>query len=215
MQILKNIALWIFTVVVTLAIYNTWMPPISMPMVAHVFTFHHIERSYVPLKRMSPALTRAVIAAEDGKFCEHWGVDWKALGSAAREAVDEERPSGASTITMQTTKNLFLWNGRSYVRKSLEVPMAIIMDLIWSKHLVMENYLNVAEFGNGIFGAEAASRHYFHKSARALTSYEAALLAATLPAPKRRNPAAPSGYMIGYANSIAGRAGDVDASCLR
>lgn len=215
MQFLKNIVLWVVTVLVTLALYNTWMPPVSMPMIARVFSFHRIERSYVPLKRISPALTRAVIAAEDGKFCEHYGVDWKALSSAARDAVDEERPAGASTITMQTTKNLFLWNGRSYVRKAIEVPMALVMDLVWSKPLIMENYLNVAEFGKGIYGAEAASRHYFRKSARALTSYEAALLAATLPAPKRRNPAAPSGYLSSYAGSIAARAGGVDASCLR
>ncbi len=217
MRFLKNIGLFFATMLLTLAVYDTWMPPVSMPMMARVFTLHRIHRSYVPLRKISPALARAVIAAEDGKFCTHYGVDWKALGNVVEDLSDDpsERPAGASTITMQTTKNLFLWNGRSYVRKAIEIPMALLMDALWSKRRIMENYLNIAEFGRGIYGAEAAARHYFHKSARALTSREAALLAATLPNPKRRNPARPSGYHSGYASSIAARAGTVDSSCLR
>lgn len=217
MSLLKSFGLFLGTVLLLMALYNTWMPPISVPMAARVFSFHRIYRVYVPLRRISPALVRAVIAAEDGKFCEHWGLDFKALGSVARELVDTdgERVPGASTITMQTTKNLFLWNGRSYVRKALEIPLAVTMELTWSKQRIMENYLNVAEFGRGVYGAEAASRKYFGKSARALTSHEAALLAAALPSPKRRNPRNPSGYVASYAARIQSRMGDVDASCVR
>lgn len=214
MSLIKSIVLFVATFLLLLGLYDSFMPPISTPMIARTFTFQKVMRTYVPLKRISPALQRAVIAAEDGKFCEHWGVDWKALGEAV-EDMDDARGKGASTITMQTTKNLFLWNGRSYARKAIEIPLSLGVDLIWSKKRIMENYLNVAEFGRGIYGAEAASRYYFHKSARALTSYEAALLTATLPNPKRRNPRNPSGYMSGYAGSIAARAPTVDASCLR
>jgi len=129
-------------------------------------------------------------SALDARFCRHTGVDWEAL----REVLeDEEGPSrGASTIPMQAAKNLFLWPGRSYVRKGLEIPIALWMDLVWSKRRMMEVYLNVAEWGDGIFGAEAAAQAYFRKSARDLTRREAALLAAALPNPKRRNPAKPS-----------------------
>lgn len=216
MQFIKNIGLWFATALLTLAVYDTWMPPVSTPMMLHVLTLNRLQHRYVPLSKISPALVHSVIAAEDGKFCSHYGVDWKALGNAVEDLADDDaRSHGASTITMQTTKNLFLWNGRSFVRKALEIPMALVMDLFWSKRRIMENYLNVAEFGRGIYGAEAASRYYFHKSARALTSREAALLAATLPNPKKRNPARPSGYVSGYAGSIAARAGGVDARCVR
>lgn len=217
MQFIKNIGLWCVTALLTLAVYDTWMPPVSTPMILHVLTLNQLQHRYVSLAKISPALVQSVIAAEDGKFCSHHGVDWKALGNVVEDLADEDgdRPTGASTITMQTTKNLFLWNGRSYVRKALEIPLALVMDLFWSKRRIMENYLNVAEFGRGIYGAEAASRYYFHKSARALTSREAALLAATLPNPKKRNPARPSGYVSGYASSIAARAGGVDARCAR
>src|SRR5690606_8639913 len=122
------------------------------------------------------------------RFCQHAGIDWTEL-RAVVEAADEDGPSrGASTIPMQTAKNLFLWNGRSYIRKALELPVALYLDLIWSKRKMMENYLNIAEWGEGVFGAEAASRHYFGKSAKNLTRREAALLATALPNPLVRNP---------------------------
>jgi len=132
----------------------------------------------------------AVIAAEDQRFCQHHGVDFGAL----REVLaDEDGPSrGGSTISMQTVKNVFLWHGRSYVRKALEMPLALGADLIWSKRRVMEVYLNVAEFGDGLFGAEAAARHYFGRPAAQLSRAQAAALAASLPNPRLRNPDAPS-----------------------
>lgn len=149
-----------------------------------------VERTWMPLEAMSPYLREAVIAAEDQRFCTHHGVDW----SAVREVLtDEDGPRrGASTITMQTVKNVYLWHGRSAVRKALELPLALVVDLAWSKRRIMEVYLNVAEFGDGLFGAEAAARRYFGKAAAALTRAEAARLAAALPNPLLRNPARPS-----------------------
>jgi monofunctional biosynthetic peptidoglycan transglycosylase len=123
---------------------------------------------------------------------------------------------GASTITMQTVKNLFLWNGRSFIRKGLEIPLAYVIDLVWSKSHILETYLNIAEFGEGIFGVEAASQHYFHTSARNLNAGQAALLAASLPNPLERNPAKPSHYVRAYANAIGARMGhDVPLECLK
>lgn len=153
-------------------------------------TLRPVERVWTPLEAISPALVRAVIAAEDQRFCSHRGVDWGEL----RAVLDDEGgPSrGASTIAMQTVKNVYLWHGPSIIRKGIELPLALAADLIWSKRRVMEVYLNVAEWGEGVFGAEAASRRYFRKSARDLTAREAAQLAAALPNPALRGPDAGS-----------------------
>lgn len=214
MRYLKSILIFIASIWGALLLYNTFLPPISTLMMARVLTFRHVEREYKPLKRISPNLVRAVIAAEDGRFCEHRGVDWVALRNVVAEVVDEDGMSGgASTITMQTTKNLFLWMRFSYLRKPIEMPLAMVLDALWSKRLMMERYLNVAEFGRGIFGAEAASRHYFRKSANSLSPREAALLAAMLPSPIRRNAAKPTQFVSRYASSIERRMHQVDASC--
>lgn len=216
MSVIKQVLLLVISLWVTLVIYNTLFPPISMLMAARVLTGRHVERQYEPLKRISPHLVRAVIAAEDAKFCNHNGVDWQAMRSVARDVVEDDDAShGASTITMQTVKNLFLWMGYSYIRKPVEVPMALVIDAVWSKRLIMENYLNVAEFGRGIFGAEAAARHYFHRSAASLGPQEAALLAAMLPSPTRRNAARPTPFVSRYAASINARAGGAMSSCTR
>ena len=170
-------------------------PPITSVMVLNKLKGGSVRQTWVPIENISPDLGRAVIASEDGRFCVHWGVDWGAVREAIKEGGGLSGFRGASTIPMQTVKNLYLWNGRSYVRKGLEVPLAYVMSLLWPKERVMEVYLNVAQFGPGIFGAEAASRHYFHKSAAALTRREAILLAAALPNPGYRNPARPSRHM--------------------
>ncbi len=212
----KHILLWFATLWATLFVYNTVLPPISTLMVARVFTFRHVERQYVPLKRISPNLVRAVIAGEDGRFCDHHGIDWKAMHAVVENVVaDDDTSHGGSTITMQTVKNLFLWMNMPYLRKPFEIPMAITIDLLWSKRMIMENYLNVAEFGRGVFGAEAAARHYFRKSAAALTPSEAALLVAVLPSPSRRSASRPNPFVSRYAASISARAGGVDSSCTR
>ncbi len=198
--------------------YDSFLPPVSTLMLGRWLTLQPAHREWVRLPHIGTPMVRAAIAAEDGKFCSHHGVDWQALHGAVAKAVDDEDGAhGASTITMQVVKNLFLWPGRSYVRKSLEIPMALVLDAIWGKHRVMEVYLNVAEFGDGIFGVEAAAQHYFGKSAANLNPREAALLAATLPNPARRNPANPSEFVSGYAGVISARinANGVATGCLR
>ena len=167
-------------------------PPVSTLMLGRWLTLQPVARDYVGLDEISPELQLAVMTSEDGRFCEHNGVDWDML-RAVVEAADEDGPSrGASTIPMQTAKNLFLWPSRSYVRKGLELPVALYLDLIWSKRRMMENYLNIAEWGEGVFGAEAAAQRYFGKPAKNLSRREAALLATALPNPLVRNPARPS-----------------------
>lgn len=167
------------------------VPPVSTLMLARWATFRSVDRVYVPLSRISPLLVAAVITSEDGQFCRHRGVDWGALNEVISDA-DEDGPSrGASTITMQTAKNLFLWPQRSTIRKALEIPLALVIDRLWGKKRVLEVYLNIAEWGDGLFGAEAAARRYFHKSAADLTQREASLLATALPNPILRDPSRP------------------------
>jgi monofunctional biosynthetic peptidoglycan transglycosylase len=167
-----------------------FVPAPSTLMIGRWVTFQPVERQWVPLAQISPNLIRAVIAAEDQRFCEHAGVDWVELNKVLE---DEDGPSrGASTLTMQTAKNVFLWPGRSYVRKGLEIPLAMAIDLAWPKQRIVEVYLNVAEWGEGLYGAEAASQRYFRKPAARLSPAEAARLAGALPNPILRNPARPT-----------------------
>lgn len=181
-------------------------PPITPVMIAEKLKGTTLQRRWVPLDDMVPDLPLAVIASEDGRFCVHWGVDWGAVKDAVEEAKRGHRSfRGASTIPMQTAKNLYLWTDRSYVRKVLEVPLAYLLTALWPKQRVIEVYLNVAQWGPGIFGAEAASQHYFHKSASELTRKEALLLAATLPSPRTRNPGKPSPRMLRIAKSVERR----------
>lgn len=190
------------------------IPPVSTLMLGRWLTFQTAERDWVPLERISPHIQRAVIGSEDAKFCDHHGVDWEALRKVMEEA-DEDGPSrGASTIPMQVAKNLFLSPHRSYFRKAIEIPTALYLDAIWPKTRMMEIYLNIAEWGVGIFGIEAASQHYFNKSAANLTKQEAALLAATLPYPTKRNPANQSrGYQKRTAKAAA-RMNSANTRCL-
>ena len=144
-----------------------------------------VSRQWVDFNAISPSLPRSVVGSEDAKFCSHRGVDWGALREVIDDAEDGEVARGGSTITQQVAKNLFLWPGRSFLRKGLELPLALWIDLVLPKWRVLEIYLNVAEWGpNGQFGAETGSRYAFNKSARSLTPREAALLAAVLPNPR-------------------------------
>lgn len=160
---------------------GAFMPVASTLMLGRWLSGEMVERQWVPLERFSPGLLRAVVAAEDQRFCAHWGVDFEAL----KEQIDRDGgPSrGASTVSMQVAKNLYLWPGRSYMRKALEVPLALLLDRLWGKRRVMEIYLNIAEWGEGIFGAEAAARYYFNTSAARLDATQAARLVAALPNP--------------------------------
>lgn len=180
----------------SIVVFRFVNPPITSVIALSKLRGFTVQQQWVPLENMSRSLPMAVIASEDGRFCAHWGVDW----SAVKEAIDEGGGlagfRGASTIPMQTAKNLYLWNRRSYVRKIVEGPLAYAISIAWPKQRVMEVYLNIAQFGPGIFGAEAASRHYFGKSAATLTRREAVMLAATLPSPRTRNPAKPNARML-------------------
>jgi monofunctional glycosyltransferase len=179
-------------VILAAGLVYRFIPPVSTLMLARWATLRPVERTIVPLDAIAPSLAMAVITSEDARFCNHRGVDWGALREVIEDAEDDAPSRGASTIAMQTAKNLFLWPGRSYVRKALELPIALYLDLIWGKRRVMEVYLNIAEWGDGIYGVEAAARRHFGKSARSLTPAEAALLVAALPNPHRRNAGRPS-----------------------
>jgi monofunctional biosynthetic peptidoglycan transglycosylase len=182
------------------------LPPVSTLMLARWLQGEPVDRQYVPLERISGFLRADVIVSEDALFCEHGGVDWGALREVMEKAKGNGPSRGASTIPMQTAKNLFLWPSRSYIRKGIEIPLALLIDLAWPKRRILEVYLNLAEWGDGIFGAEAAARHYFHKSAERLDAREAALLATALPNPLHRNPARPSPRHAGLATRIMRRA---------
>jgi monofunctional biosynthetic peptidoglycan transglycosylase len=178
--------------VVTIIIgYRFIDPPLSAFMAGHAMAGEKIRHQWVDMSDISRRLPVALIVSEDANFCDHWGVDWSAVETALDEANSGRRQRGASTIAMQTAKNLFLWPGRSYVRKVLEVPLAYAMTALWPKRRMLEIYMNIAEWGPGIFGAEAAARHHFKKSAAKLTRFEAALLAASLPNPRLRNAGRP------------------------
>lgn len=195
-QIAKRRVLQLFLILLLLppvltVIYSV-VPPISTLMIARYAQFLWVDRQWVPLEEISPNLIKSVITSEDSGFCKNHGVEWGALQDQVEALSEGERPRGASTITMQTAKNLFLWGGRSYVRKGLELPMALMLDAILSKKRVLEIYLNIAEWGEGIFGAEAAAQAWFGKPAKDLTRVEAARLATALPNPLGRNSAKPS-----------------------
>jgi monofunctional glycosyltransferase len=183
--------------------------PVSVPMAWRSLTGSRVERIYMPLNRMAPSLPLTVIIAEDGTFCRNHGVDFGAIREALHQADDDlQEARGGSTITQQVVKNLFLWQGRSFIRKVLEVPLALWMNLILPKRRVLEIYLNIAEWGpNGEFGAEAGARYAFGQSTHDLTPQEAAELTAILPNPVRRSARVPSLQLRKLAGLYERRAG--------
>ena len=180
--------------------------PVSTLMLRDLVLLRGYERQWVDFDDISPALVQSVMMSEDGRYCSHYGVDWGAINLVIDEALDGERPRGASTIPMQTAKNLFLWSSRSFVRKILEVPLAIAADTIWSKKRLMEIYLNVVEWAPGVYGIEAASQHYYGVPASKLSRRRAAYLAVTLPNPHLRNPVKPSRGLTRIARVVERRA---------
>lgn len=192
--------------------------PVSTLMLWRNLTAQRVERIYTPLSQISPLVPLSVIVAEDGRFCTHHGIDFAELRSALEQADDLDEMRGGSTITQQVVKNLFLWGGRSYVRKALEFPLALWIDFVLGKRRIIEIYLNVAEWGpDGEFGIEAGARAAFGKSARELTRYQAALLAAVLPNPHDRNARRPGPGLRRLAGLYVERAARAEevASCLR
>ncbi|MGM0766781.1 MAG: monofunctional biosynthetic peptidoglycan transglycosylase [Pseudomonadota bacterium] len=188
----------ILSLVVTMLLLLKFVnPPTTAFMLAHSLGAPEAKVHYqwIEYSRISRWMPLAVVASEDQRFPEHWGVDFAAVRQALDEYKAGEGLRGASTITQQTAKNLFLWNGRSFVRKTLEAALALGLEALWSKQRILEVYLNVAEFGPGIYGVEAASRAYFGISARDLSRSQAARLAAVLPNPKVLRAGAPSRYV--------------------
>ena len=192
--------------------------PVSTLMLWRWATGARVERVWLPLDRISPALPLAVIGAEDGTFCHNRGIDLGAMREALEQYDDTGRERGASTITQQVAKNLFFWQGRSIIRKALELPLAVWLYVVLPKRRVLEIYLNIAQWGpNGEFGAEAGARYAFGKSARNLNAHEAAGLAAVLPSPARRsarNPSALVRQLSGLYERRAGTFPGLDA-CVR
>jgi monofunctional biosynthetic peptidoglycan transglycosylase len=193
-------------VFVGLVALYTVAPPVSILMLGRMIEGKNTERIYVRLKNVAPAAVAAVIASEDARFCENDGVEWGVLSEVMNEADAGAPRRGASTITMQTAKNLFLWPGRSVIRKGIEIGVALVLGKVWSKARTIEVYLNIAEWGDGLFGIEAAARRYFRKGAGQLDAREGALLAISLPNPIKRDPARPSPFQRRLAGAVEVRA---------
>ena len=187
--------------------YTILPVPTTPYMIAESRIVDGVDYQWVPLENIAPALARSVVAAEDANFCQHWGFD---LG-AIRAAIDEGAGRGASTISQQVVKNAYLWHGRSWLRKALEAFVTPIVELTWSKRRIIEVYLNIAEFDEGVFGAEAAARTYFGVGPEELTRQQAAQLAAVLPAPKLRNAGQPGPFVRRRAAQILDGAATIQA----
>ncbi len=184
MLLLFPVAIITYLLILIIA-YTFINPSLSTFMADAALSGKKVSHRWVPLRRISRHVPVAVIMSEDNKFCKHYGVDWGELKAALTS--NRNKPRGASTITMQTVKNLYLWSDRDYIRKAIEIPLALTVTTAWSKRRTMEIYLNVAQFGPGIYGIEAAARYHFNKRASQLSRGEAALLAAVLPNPVGRN----------------------------
>jgi monofunctional glycosyltransferase len=192
---------------VLILLFSFVPPPINLYQLGESWRLGGITKDWVSFEEIAPAMAHSAVAAEDANFCRHWGFDMKAI----RAVVAEGGTGGASTISQQTVKNVFLWHGRSWLRKAMEAVLTPFVELVWSKERILEVYLNVAEFGEGIFGVQAAAQHYFGVDARDLTDVQAARLAAILPNPKDLNPAKPSGYVRQRTRSIMAGADTVAA----
>ena len=195
--------------IIVVAIYRFVPPPVTFLMVQRVFEGHGLERRWVPMRRISPNLVRAVIAAEDARFCDHRGFDLEAIEKAMAANAAGKKLRGGSTISQQTAKNVFLWEGRSYLRKGLEAYFTVLIEAVWGKHRIMEVYLNSVEWGPGIYGAEAASQRIFKKPARDLTTTQASRLAAILPSPLKWKAARPGPYVAKRSRRIGAATGTV------
>ena len=203
-RLLTAMAVLVAWPLVMTLVYAIVPPPVSNVMMLRLVTGNGLAKDWVSFDQISPYLARAVISSEDSRFCQHWGVDWGELQGVVEDVFDDDEGPirGASTIPMQTAKNLFLWDGRFVVRKGLELPLALWMDLVWSKRRMIEIYLNIVEWAPGVYGAEAAAQHHFKKSAAKLSRREAALLAAVLPNPIKRKAGKPSKRVQAIANRI-------------
>lgn len=213
-KLLRILALVFLLAVAWVGLYRFVPPPGGIYMLQEYRRIGEIQREWVPMERIAPVMARSVIAAEDANFCLHWGFDMTEI----RRVIEQGSTRGASTLTQQTAKNAFLWHGRNFMRKGLESGFTLLMEGLWPKRRILEVYLNLAEFDDGVFGVEAAARHYFRTTAADLTPVQAARLAAVLPAPKSRNAANPTQFVRNRAASImdgaATIARDGRAACI-
>ncbi len=200
--LLKLVVYFLLITVAWVGIYAIVPPPITVTM---ILDENGITKDWTSFSDMSPNMVRAVIAAEDGKFCSHDGFDTEAIQKAIERNAQGGRIRGGSTISQQVAKNAFLWQGGGFFRKGLEAYFTFLIETIWSKHRIMEVYLNIAETGIGTYGVQAGAQRYFNKDAKDLTGIEAARIAAALPAPKRRAVNGASGFTRRYGNTIAAR----------
>ncbi len=213
---------WIIRIVLALIVLSLlWVlayrfinPPITPNMIGDMVAGRGAHKEWMPITEIDRDMVRAAIGAEDGKFCSHHGFDWDAIQDAAKRNASGGRIRGGSTISQQTAKNAFLWNGGGYARKGAEAWFTFLIENMWGKRRIMEVYLNLAETGIGTYGVNAGSQRYFGHDASAMTATEAARLAAIFPLPKKRGAIAPKGFTRRYGNTIAARIGQVSRDGL-
>ena len=205
----KAIVWFIGLSVLWVVIYRFVPPPYTATMAGDVIAGRSVTKDWMSLTDMDPDMARAAIAGEDGKFCTHEGFDREAIANAFERNLRGGRIRGGSTISQQTAKNAFLWQGGGYVRKALEAWFTLLIENIWGKRRIMEVYLNIAETGIGTYGANAGAQRYFNHDASTLLTQEAARIAAVLPLPKKREAASPSGFTRRHGNRIAANIGVV------
>lgn len=216
---IKAALIWLLLSVLMVAIYRFVPPPITWTMIGDIAGGRSIAKDWMSLSAMDPNMARAAIGAEDSKFCIHGGFDTQAIEKAYLSNQKGGRIRGGSTISQQTAKNVFLWQGGGYFRKGLEAYFTLLIEWIWGKRRIMEVYLNVAETGIATYGANAGAQRYFNHDASRLSTSEAGRIAAVLPLPKKREAIGPRGFTRRYGNSIAARVGVVRRdgldSCVR
>jgi len=217
--LLKAAVLFLVVTVAWVGIYRFVPPPFTFTMLGDVFAGHGTTKNWMPLEQMDPNMARAAIAGEDGHFCSHRGFDFGAIAKAAARNAQGGRIRGGSTISQQTAKNAFLFQGGSYVRKALEAYFTVLIEALWGKRRIIEVYLNIAETGIGTYGANAGAQRYFGHSAAHLTPTEAGRIAAVLPLPKKRAAIDPHGFVRRHGNTLSRYVGTVRRdgldACLR
>ncbi|MEL6888169.1 MAG: monofunctional biosynthetic peptidoglycan transglycosylase [Pseudomonadota bacterium] len=205
--LLRGVSVAFLAAVLAVLLWSVVNPPTTWYMMQESRRLGGVDQAWVPMEEIAPVMARAAVAAEDANFCLHWGLDLDAI----RTAIEDGGSRGASTISQQVVKNVYLWHGRSWLRKALEAGMTPLLEALWSKRRILEVYLNVAEFDEGVFGVEAAARHYFGVGPEALTPTQAARLAAVLPNPKVRSASRPSSFVRKRSASIRDGAATIRA----
>ena len=210
----KIVFAFVLITVAWVGVYRFVPVPFTWTMMGDVLNGHGVTKDWMPLSEMDPDMARAAIAGEDARFCSHHGFDWKGIASAAYSNAQGKRLRGGSTISQQTAKNVFLFQGGGYARKALEAYFTVLIETLWGKRRIMEVYLNVAETGIGTYGADAAAIRYFNHDATHLSPTEAGRIAAVLPLPKKRAAIDPRGFVRRHGNALSRYVGVVKRNGL-